>query len=124
MTRKAGHEVEDNPFPPYTIDKHIAVPDPITLGDKTYKFSDYVINNVLFDARFGRNFTTLSYAYELLTACQSPSELIELSEEAHKLACEVINEPHIMTPNGLVKGYTPGNAVHFMPFLKAIIEAK
>ena len=102
----------------------ITVPPPIKFKDKTVSFQEYVVDNVLHDARFGQNFLTLACAWEILTGCQAKTPEIEISSTTSKILTDIINEPHILTPNGMVKGYNPGSAVYFMPFLLAIINSK
>lgn len=95
--------------------KNITPQEPIKLSDSlTLTFKQFVVDNLLMDAQFGKDFDSLSKANDIKQAFNNNP--IQLSDEAHELLCQVVKNPS--------NGYQPKLALPVIPFMLAILNAQ
>ena len=93
----------------------IETPNPIKLSDSlTLSFQQFIEENILQDIQFGKTFDSLFIAAQIKEAVHKTP--IQVSEEAWVLLCQIIKYP--------TNGYQPKFAIHLIPFMQAVLEAK
>lgn len=88
--------------------------DIIEFNGQSINFTDFVLQMVEDETRFGKGLKEVKYAAEYVSGVLSKAPEFEVSEEAHKIMIDVLEHPK--------KPYNVLLAIALLPFIQALIE--